>query len=451
MKLKYRRIYAFTVILLFVILTPLLILYTAGYRYDLSQKKIIRTGVLTIDSQPRGATIILNGKTLKKKTQTVIKNLKPQEHQVEIKKEGYYSWQKKLAVLPNQATFTNRVALFKKNSPSLFLPDDVSYWQISPNKSFLAYLVPLAPNNFSLVLKRPSNGEEINRFSLREISGVTFTFSLNDNYLFVSQKKSDKNNYQIIFLGEQSEPLNLEDISPLDFTSIKESPTFKKQIYGLSNGSLYVIDLEKKTARLLFKDEVEDFLLTENNLYYISRKSSSVLLKKAGINGESSLELLTLNVNSQYSIEKNSNGILALLDEKNHRLSLVEPTRETSLKLKQLDPRVSGFQWSPDQKKLLFFNDFELWVLNLETEEQELLIRSSEEIQSVQWYPDMSWILFQQANKIKAIELDGRGKRNIIELAESREPGFFVDPKENRLFFIGQPENLQGLYTLDLD
>ena len=141
MKLKYRRIYSNTVISLFILIAPLLVFYTAGYRYDFKKGEIIQTGVLSVDSKPSNATIILDEKSLKKETPAVLKNLIPQEYLIKLEKDGYHPWQKRLTVLPNQATLTNEVTLLKKSSPSVINQDYATQLQISPLKSFLVYFV----------------------------------------------------------------------------------------------------------------------------------------------------------------------------------------------------------------------------------------------------------------------------------------------------------------------
>ncbi|MCX6725991.1 MAG: PEGA domain-containing protein [Candidatus Shapirobacteria bacterium] len=71
--------------------------FASGYRPDFSTKSLQPTGLLVATSFPNQATVFVNGKAIKNKTTTTI-SLAPDEYQVEIKKDGFTSWQKKLTI-----------------------------------------------------------------------------------------------------------------------------------------------------------------------------------------------------------------------------------------------------------------------------------------------------------------------------------------------------------------
>ena len=135
MKKKYRIIYAFILVVVFIIVAPLLVLYATGYRYNFSENRVIKTGVLAVDSDPRNAQITINDKKAGSRTPTVVKNLFPGDYSVSIEKEGYFGWEKSLSVFPNRSTSTERVSLLKSNSPTLVTEEKVSNIIFSPNDS----------------------------------------------------------------------------------------------------------------------------------------------------------------------------------------------------------------------------------------------------------------------------------------------------------------------------
>src|SRR3990167_9871971 len=92
-----RRLLLFLTSLIFVpISTVLVIFFARGYRPDFSTGQIQPTGILVAHSYPDGAQVYLNG-SLKSATNSTL-NLPPGTYQVQIKKDGYHSWQKKLLV-----------------------------------------------------------------------------------------------------------------------------------------------------------------------------------------------------------------------------------------------------------------------------------------------------------------------------------------------------------------
>lgn len=119
-------------ILCFFIISPLTLLYTAGYRYDFKNNKIQYTGVISIDIKTDDAHIILNGVKKKKNkphaiTQRVatryrFANIRPGIHHVGIVKTGYKTWEQDVEVRSNRTTYIKGFELIKENALAPFLP-----------------------------------------------------------------------------------------------------------------------------------------------------------------------------------------------------------------------------------------------------------------------------------------------------------------------------------------
>lgn len=76
-----------------------------GYRPDLKDGSLKPTGLLLANSIPKGAQVFINGKLTTATDDTL--NLSPGEYEVEIKKEGYFQWKKKLKIEAELVTETN--------------------------------------------------------------------------------------------------------------------------------------------------------------------------------------------------------------------------------------------------------------------------------------------------------------------------------------------------------
>ncbi|MBM5789680.1 PEGA domain-containing protein [Candidatus Parcubacteria bacterium] len=101
----------------FLLSAPIVVLYTAGYRYHFGAGKIVKTGVLSVSSTPRGADILLNGARTAEKTPAVVSNVLPGAHKVRVAKNGYAPWQKTLDVYSKQTTFAREIVLFLDGEP----------------------------------------------------------------------------------------------------------------------------------------------------------------------------------------------------------------------------------------------------------------------------------------------------------------------------------------------
>ena len=140
MTLRSRRIIYLSFILIFVIITPIVILYTAGYRYNFQKHKIQKTGILILRSEPTGATIYLNGELRKETTPARIANLLPDDYTIRVEKENFFPWQKTLPVQSNLTTFAEDVLLFEKNLPGQVVETNSELFSLSPNKQNIVYL-----------------------------------------------------------------------------------------------------------------------------------------------------------------------------------------------------------------------------------------------------------------------------------------------------------------------
>lgn len=140
MTLPFRRIIYVAFIVIFLIITPLIILYTAGYRYNFQKHKIQKTGILILKSNPAGASIYLNGELRKEKTQTRIANLLPDDYNIRIEKENFYPWQKTLPVESRLTTFAENITLFEKNLPVEVTETNSELFDLSPDKIKIIYL-----------------------------------------------------------------------------------------------------------------------------------------------------------------------------------------------------------------------------------------------------------------------------------------------------------------------
>ena len=112
---KLRVIILFTTFLVVGIIGYFVALIARGYRFDIDKFKFLPNGILVTKSDPDGASIYING-DLKGATNTNIK-LSPNSYDVEIKKEGYITWSKRLTVKKEEVT--QITAQLFKTAPSL--------------------------------------------------------------------------------------------------------------------------------------------------------------------------------------------------------------------------------------------------------------------------------------------------------------------------------------------
>ena len=87
---------AISLLTLFVVLggTISISLLARGYRPDFQEKELKPTGLLVVNSFPKGAQVFINGKLTTATNQTI--NLPPGEYRVTIKNQGFLLGKKTL-------------------------------------------------------------------------------------------------------------------------------------------------------------------------------------------------------------------------------------------------------------------------------------------------------------------------------------------------------------------
>lgn len=131
-----RHIAFFFSLALYITLLPIILSYSLGYHIDFHKFIIYKTGILSLRSTPSGASIYVNGKLYKDITPARVEELRPGTYFIEVKREGFYPWQKDLAVRPNMVTRAENILLFPtlqemekvgdRETENFFIPDDKS-------------------------------------------------------------------------------------------------------------------------------------------------------------------------------------------------------------------------------------------------------------------------------------------------------------------------------------
>ncbi|OIO19596.1 MAG: hypothetical protein CO029_04550 [Candidatus Magasanikbacteria bacterium CG_4_9_14_0_2_um_filter_41_10] len=102
----------------FFIISPLVILYTAGYRYDRDTHRIKETGVITIDVEPRDAVVSLNDVVIDQRLPIHLQNRAPGIYKLAVSREGYIPWSMPIEVTSKQTTYINNTSLYKDVLPT---------------------------------------------------------------------------------------------------------------------------------------------------------------------------------------------------------------------------------------------------------------------------------------------------------------------------------------------
>jgi len=287
MTLKTRRIILIVFILLFLISAPLLLFYSLGYRLNLDRWELSKTGSILAVSQPRGATLYLNGEKLSETTPAYLNQLTPGEYTIKLEKMGYSSWERKVVVQSGQTYFAEGLIMFPTDDPEQQMDQKIGWIDFSPKNKFALFTI---------------SKDKTAPLYLLDLDNAKTTL-LSDDFVVEKGIKtlwSDSNTKCLLTSGNSTFLISAfwnytaEDISALfneyKFEKIKWAKNSTTQLTALSTNKVYLIDtfLEKNaTAEIIFQYPktklISDFTLEGKNLYILTDSNKNTLVEKFSI------------------------------------------------------------------------------------------------------------------------------------------------------------------------
>jgi len=121
--------------------TIVVVLYSKGYRISIKESSVTQTGVLSVDSEPTQAEILLEDKVIGKTSKT-IGSLEEGNYLVSLTKDGYHVWTKKISVMPAKSTFVHSYMIKKDIEGELLttIEGEITETIISKNEDHLFIL-----------------------------------------------------------------------------------------------------------------------------------------------------------------------------------------------------------------------------------------------------------------------------------------------------------------------
>lgn len=395
---KVRTIFFFIFLFLFCLITPAAIFYFQGYRFDFENKKLTQTGGFYIQAIPNSVEIYINEKLTKKTSFflgfALIENLLPKKYKIRVEKEGFYPWEKELEIEKNKVTEAKYIILFPKNIKFNTITKNIENLWFSPDGKKII-LLEKEDKSWSLKLYDTEKRIKSHLISATDISSkdvnlIKIEFSDNQNEIYLDVGTEEKEQYFI--LGLEKFPPKLmerEIIPPVENTIISQK----------INNDYYYLDSEGYLFKNELKINEKPFPVQNETEYKLVVFQDFIFLKEEGV------------------------------------IYLFNPELKSFEKLFE---RVNNFKISPDNKKIVFSSDFEIWLFFLgENKEKIFLSRFAEKIGDIYWLnPD--YLIFNAGNKIKITEIDKRDKLNIIDIAEFNAPKIFWNQNERKIYLFSE-------------
>ncbi len=443
MTLTVRRLLYLSFTLIFIIIAPLLVLYTAGYRFNWYKKGWEKTGSLIIETIPKTVDIKINEQIFHhRSTPLRLNHLLPNDYHIQISKDGYSSWEKTLTVYPGKATFAQDIYIFRQNTTSHpIATSTIDHWTYNPKLNIIVF-----QTNNKLWLYHLDN--EHKQIITPFASPITSSsWSVDKSKLLITTP-------QALFIWTSTNPTTLAKIDAnYSQNHCRWDQDNNYLIYCQTTKELWRYDLGtlKRDKIISFKQEnLLDFYKKNNNFYYLLYNPR---------NKQTYLRIITLNTLSEpwpdfllpttplYHFLNVNKDIVTIIDQKLNRIYQLNLNRQAEKfnRTSQIIKDATGGSYN-SRGELLYFNDWEIWVLKQNN--AQLITRQTDKIISAFWHPSESYLVIVTAQGIKIIELDDRDRRNATSfLTNESIKQATITKKGDYLIWQSQEK---GLFTLPI-
>jgi len=411
---KSRTVLFVICVFLFLLICPLAVLYSQGYRIAINDGiKISQTGGLFVKAYPKQVNVKVDDikpskNPLTEKTDfffgsLLVENLFPKKYNVEIKKEGYLTWQKILEVREKGVTEIKNVILFPETKELSTIAADLKDFWFSPDQREIIF-----------------KGEDKNGWSLK-------SYDLNTNVT--------------------SHLIDYSDISTKNpkLLSLEFSPDSKQinlEVEIAENVRYFKINLEKTPPVLTRANPPA----TTTETVIVSKKinNDTYSLDKQG-NLFKNQEKLT---NKSFSIKQETKYDLEIFQDfiflqEDKTLYKYNPELKNFEKFAE---GINTLKLSPNSRILAYLSDYEAWFFFLKDKDYEprkkageklLLFRVSEKINDCYWLND-DYLVLNIGNAIKIIEADDRDKIQTWDLITFPQPKIFFNQNDKKLYVLSE-------------
>jgi len=424
MKKKSRLILLVFCAILFLLIAPLALFYSQGYRFDFDEKKFVGTGGLYIRVSNTSAEIYLNGKFIRKtgflSNTALIKNLLPKKHDVEIRKTDFWSWEKSLSIEEKKVTKIENVLLIRKDIPFSVLAQDLEDFLVSEDRKKILLKETTEEENWFLeelllesgVKRKILTEEDLIKLTQLPVEITDWKWDSPKNRVLLQITSGEKISYFLLDYTLQTPVLSKIDFLDEKTENISFNPENNNEFFYLKDQIMFKKDLQdKENAEQAFLNNLVTFKTTKDDIIWLS---TSGFLFKTDYFGQT-IEALNrkpflVQKEKKYKIEIQNSELFLLENNDLYYLS-------ADGDLEKIIEGVQRMKFSPDSQKAVYWNNHEIWILEFGSEYKKVfLTRFSKKIGDCFWLTPY-YLIFNVEEEIKISEIDNRDKLNIISLS----------------------------------
>jgi hypothetical protein len=418
----------------FLLVAPIVILATAGYRFNLAKGGLERTGVIIVDSDPRGAAVYLNDRRLAPTTPTKAVRVFPGSYQLRLEKAGYRPWERDITIESGQTTFVNDATLFSESLPEFeraLATDQVTF---SPDGRFLAAIVESYGVLEMRIVDLRTGLEQTPWRAPADLRVFRFSWSTDGQRLLVER---DGGVIPSFVVWDASAPDAAHDLTNRPFRQAFWSDNL---LYAADSAELYEID-PLTYSRQDVGPAAESLSVVGDTVYGLRPDPGGPVIVKRALRDSGYRDIAVLPSGAYHPIS--GGGHVGFVnDDQIYLLGLSKSVTEI--------PGADGV-WSADGSKFAHWDGLELHIYDVRSGTDNLLTRIGSDISDVAWFKHDAMVVYAGGGALTATASGQPESKSEATLATMDVIyGFYFDANSDHAWIVGKLGHDEGLFNLKL-
>lgn len=352
-------LYTFMTAVILVLVT-ILVLVVANYRFNKATGTFEQSGLLQLASTPSGADVRVDGMSIGQRTSTKY-SIDPGEHTIEIQKDQYVPWSKRITVSAGSLVWLNYARLVPNDRPiqplntyqsmsdSLASPDQknivMHFEKFSPDLRIVD-ISNKDPKGQTITIPESVYMESSLSDQDKEAARLTQSFELerwdeSGRYLLVKYTRATQaqSNYLVIDTQDVAKSSNISREFSIPLSNIRFLGRSGNTLYAISENRLRKLDISGRTISRSLVDGIESFELYEDGDIAYTTTRDDRNRQSVGVyrDGDASANILQ-------TTDQSSSLLISLTSYYDTRYAVIAEGKELSLYKGHYDKGMSGLE-----------------------------------------------------------------------------------------------------------
>src|SRR3989339_191762 len=434
----YRRTFFALFLVLFFVLSPLIIMYALGYRYDVQNGLLRETSAISVDIEPENTTTYLNELEVDNVMPVRLKIITPGKYHLRLSASGYYNFDKEINARSKQTVYIKEISLLQKNEPTKISSEQVLVMSISPNG---AYLVYARPENDSYQISLLTIADNTVQKLSVPISGTPqISWSENSAYFLINAKEAPFESLWVLATSDPQAPWLVQPKNGPIAKAIWQNGSEPEIILGTETEILNARPIQK-TITVIARNNFIDWYAENQKIWTIEKRTTDnkiYLIKDAlGFSEKfAEIKIESGQKSEELKILQTKNDV-ALLQNKPGQILIVANAKQSTV-------NADNFMVSPFNNWWLFWTPWELTTYSA-GEEPYLQTRSGEGLRAVWPLDNFNTLGLVWGGRVEALFPYYSVGHNLLNSATDITA---VDSQNKILYFSGKINDASGIWKL---